>query len=273
MAWAYVWAIIVLAVISRGKPHEKLFVPAVLILGILPDIDLFLRSFGVLHHTFTHSFFFWIVLFVPFLLVFRLKSLPYLAAVVQHFAFGDLLVGKVMILWPFSTAYFGLNIAMPSLLDVALETAGLLLAAAIIIYNKDLKRLLSVDTRNIPMLLPLLALVASMLFFAVDQPIIPLVAYIWSRKLLTILVIDHIILATFLAVSTTQGLRALKARALITTNPPSLKERNKPQLTLHQRRTPSFQFKSYGMYNHKTFDAKTFWLLRSNFSCIAHLTT
>ena len=212
MAWAYVWAMIVWAVISPGKRGGKLFVPAVLILGALPDIDLFFERFGVVHHTLTHSIFFWLVIFAPFLLVYRQKSIPYLAAVVQHFAFGDLLVGKVMILWPFSMSYFGLNIAMPSVLDVALETAGLLLAAGIIIFNGDLRRLLSVDIHNIWMFLPFLALVASMLFFAVDWPIIPLIAHIWSRKLLTIIVLDHIILATFLAFSTAQGLKALKQK-------------------------------------------------------------
>ena len=214
MAWAYVWAVAVWALISRDKRGGKLFVPAILMLGVLPDIDLFFGSLGVVHHTFTHSLFFWLVVFAPFLVVFRRKSIPYFAAVVQHFAFGDFLVGKVMILWPFSRSYFGFNIAMPSVLDVALETAGLLLAAGIVVFNGDLKRLLSVDNRNIPMLLPFLALVTSMLFFAVDWSLAPLVAYIWSRKLLTILVLDHIILGAFLAVSAAQGLRALKQRAL-----------------------------------------------------------
>jgi hypothetical protein len=178
-------------------------------LGVLPDIDLFLGGFGVVHHSFTHSFFFWFIIFVPFFVVFRQKSIPYFVAVVQHFAFGDFLVGNVMIFWPFSLSYFGFNIGMPSVLDVALETAGLLLAAGIIIFNGDLRRLLSVDTRNILMFLPFLALLTSMLFFAVDWHIVPLVAYIWSRKLLTVIVLDHIFLAVFLAVSTAQGLRAL----------------------------------------------------------------
>jgi hypothetical protein len=216
MAWAYVWAAAVWALIPRHKRGGKLLVPAILMLGVLPDIDLFFRRFGVVHHTFTHSFFFWFIMFVPLFVVFRQKSIPHLAAVVQHFAFGDLLVGKIMILWPFSSSYFGLNIGMPSVLDVALETAGLLLATGIIVFNGDLRRLLSVDNRNMPMILPFLALVTSMLFFAVDWPIIPLVAYIWSRKLLTIIVLDHIILAAFLAVSAAQGLKALKHRPVPT---------------------------------------------------------
>jgi hypothetical protein len=216
MAWAYVWAVAVSIVISGGKRVGKLFVPAILMLGVLPDIDLFFQPFGVVHHTFTHSIFFWLVIFAPFLLVFRLKSIPYFVAVVQHFAFGDFLVGKVMILWPFSSSYFGLNIPMPSLLDVSFETAGLLLAAGIIIFNGDLKRLLSVDKRNLWMFLPFLALVSSMLFYAVDWSFVPLVAYIWSRKLLTVLVFGHIILAAFLAVSAVQGLRASKQKTVST---------------------------------------------------------
>jgi len=62
------------------------------------------------------------------------------------------------------------------------------------------------------MLLPFLALLSSMLFFAVDWSIIPLVAYIWSRKLLTTIVLGHLILVTFLAVSAAQGLKALKQK-------------------------------------------------------------
>jgi hypothetical protein len=204
MTWAYVWA-----AVFRGKLRGKLFVPAVLMLGVIPDIDLFLQGFGVVHHTFTHSLFFWFVIFAPFLVVFRRKSIPYLVAVVQHFAFGDFLVGNVMIFWPFSSLHFGFNISMPSVLDVALETAGLLLAAGIVYFNGDLRRLLSVKMRNISMLFPFLALLTSMLFFAVDWPIVPLIAYIWSRKLLTIIVLEHMILAIFLAFSTAQGLRRL----------------------------------------------------------------
>ena len=216
MAWAYVWAVFVWAVMSGGKRGGKLFVPAILMLGVAPDVDLFFGSFGVVHHTFTHSFFFWLVMFAPFLLFFRQRSIPYFAAVVQHFAFGDLLVGNVMILWPFSSSYFGFNFAMPSLLDVALETAGLLLAAGIVIFNGDLMRLLSADNRNVLMLLPFLALLTSMLFFAVDWPIVPLVAYVWSRKSLMAIVLGHMILVTFLAVSAAQGLRASKQKTVPT---------------------------------------------------------
>ena len=202
MAWAYVWVVML-----AGKQNGKLVIPAVLMLGIMPDIDVFLEGFGVAHHTFTHSLFFWLVIFAPLLLVYRLKVIPYFVAVVQHFAFGDFFVGNVMILWPFSQLYFGFELSMLSVLDVALETAGLLLAAGIIIFNGDLRRLLSVDIRNIPMFLPFLALMTSMLFFAVDVPIVPLISHIWYSKLFASIVLAHIFFAIFLAVSTVQGLR------------------------------------------------------------------
>jgi len=142
--------------------------------------------------------------------IFRWKVVPYLAAMLQHFAFGDFLVGAVMLFWPFSLSYFGFSTAMMSVFDVALETVGLLLAAGIMYFNGDLKRLLSVDKRNVLMFFPFLALVSSMLFFAVDVPISPLISHILSSKLLATIVFAHIILVVFLAVSTVQGLRRLQ---------------------------------------------------------------
>ena len=211
MAWAYVWAMLARALIPGVKRGGKLIVPAILLLGILPDGDILLGSLGVVHRTFTHSFFFWIIIFVPLFIVFGLKSVPYFVAVVQHFAFGDLLMGKVMIFWPFSSARVGFGIPMPSLIDVTLEIAGLALALGILVNSGDLKRLFSVDKNNILMLLPLLALATSALFFishwASNKRIYRLH---FSSNLLIALAVGHIILFVFIAISSFQGLRALR---------------------------------------------------------------
>jgi hypothetical protein len=205
MSWAYVWG----TAFARRR-SAKLSVPAILMLGILPDVDLFLRRFGVVHHTFTHSLVFWLVIFAPFLMVFRLKAVPYFAAVVQHFAFGDFLVGTVTILWPFSNTFFGFNIPMPSALDSALEILGLLLAVGIVLFNGDLRRLLSAKASNFLMFLPCLALLASMLVLAVDTHTALLVAYVlFENGAIAAMLSAHIILVVFLAVSTLQGLRGL----------------------------------------------------------------
>ena len=73
-----------------------------------------------------------------------------------------------MLFWPFSFSYFGFNNAMISVFDVVLETAGLFLAVRVMYFNGDLRRLLSFEKSNVLMFFPLLAFVASMLFFAVD---------------------------------------------------------------------------------------------------------
>jgi hypothetical protein len=211
MAWAYVFAMLAWAFIPGVKRAGKLFVPAILMLGILPDADLLLGSLGIVHHTVTHSFFFWILLFIPVFVVLRLKSVPYFVAVLQHFAFGDLLMDKVMLFWPFSGRYFGFDFGMPSLIDVLLETAGLVLSLGIIIYVGDLKRLFSIDRNNAFMLLPLLALAVSAVFYTQNWPSTSsFITHVFSNNFLITLAIGHIILFSFIATSTLQGLRATK---------------------------------------------------------------
>ena len=206
MVWAYVFAALAWALIPGVKGTGKLFVPLVLLLGVLPDSDLLLEHFGILHRTVTHSFFFWGLLFVPVFWFFRLKAVPYFAAVVQHFAFGDFLMGNVTMFWPFNWRFVGMGFGMPSIVDVVLESAGLILAAGLLFYFGDLKRLLSVDKRNVFMMVPLMGLVVSALFFAFKWASIS--SYILSSEMLIGLAVGHLILIGFLALSTTQGLRA-----------------------------------------------------------------
>jgi len=210
MAWAYVWAMVALALIPSIRRNTRLLVPLVLVLGILPDADLFLESIGIMHRTVTHSFLFWTVVFIPFFVIFRLKSVPYFVAVIQHFAFGDFIMGKVMLLWPFSSKFYGLSFGMPSLVDVFLETLGLVLAFGIMMRKGSLKQLLSIDKRNLFMLVPLFAILVSALFFSSRwSSLNALIADIASNNLLLILAIIHLILLVFLAISSLQGVRAL----------------------------------------------------------------
>jgi len=203
MVWAYIWAWL-----SARALKVDVLIPAILLLGALPDIDLFLSGFGVVHHSFTHSLLFWFILFTPLYWLLRWRAVPYLVAVMQHFVFGDFLVGSVMLFWPFSQVFFGVNLRIGLFEDVFLEGSGLLLSAILIILNGDFKRMISIRRENLFMVVPLLALLASMLFFAVDQPLVPLVLYISSRKLLTIMVTCHLILLGFLAASSIQGVRS-----------------------------------------------------------------
>jgi hypothetical protein len=207
MSWAVVWA----TLFAKGtKTREKLFFPAILMLGVLPDFDLFLGGYGVEHHSFFHSILFWVALFLPALIVFRWRVVPYLVAVLQHFAFGDFLVGEVMLFWPFDLSLFGFNSPMFSVFDVFLEIVGLLLAFLVLYFSGNLKRLVSVRLDNVLIFVPLFALVSSMLYFAVDWPIVPLIYYIGSSPILTTVVIGHLVIVGFFVVSVFQGLRSLR---------------------------------------------------------------
>ena len=208
MSWAYLCA-----AVTANKSKDKLFLPLVLILGAIPDIDLFLARFGVVHRTFTHSLFLWLIVFVPFLIIFRRRSLPYLAAVLSHFLFGDFLFDRAMILWPFSQQLFGFRMLMASTPEIALEIVGLLFAAGVSYFNGDLKRLLAVNSTNFFMVVPFLAVLASMLRFPVDWLANPLLSYILPRNLPAALVVSHVVLLVGLGISTLQGLRSSRSRS------------------------------------------------------------
>jgi membrane-bound metal-dependent hydrolase YbcI (DUF457 family) len=150
MAWAYVWVTIL-----SGKYGGNPSIPVLLFLSVIPDIDLLFRGFGVEHRTFTHSFLFWLILFMPFFLVFGYKTLPYFIAVASHFTFGDLLMDSTMIFWPFSQSYLGLNIPMYSRPDIIIEATVLVLALGISYFNGDLSQIFSYNTKYVLMLLPL----------------------------------------------------------------------------------------------------------------------
>ena len=216
MAWAIVFASVVWVLIPRTKRGGKLVLPLIMILGILPDIDILFESFGVLHRTVTHSLLLYLVLFIPFFVVYNWKAIPYFVAVISHFIFGDLLIGQVALFWPLNQSFIGFNFTMSSLTDIALESAGLLLALGIVIYNRDLRRILSVDKRNLLMALPLLAIVVSGLFFATRWPSLnSFVADVLSSKLLVVLALGHLVLIGFLAICAFQGLKAFFYRTLI----------------------------------------------------------
>jgi hypothetical protein len=209
MAWAVVFALVAWVLIPRTKRGGRLILPLIMILGILPDIDLLLGNFGILHRTVTHSLLTYSLLFIPFFVIYHWKAIPYFVAVISHFIFGDLLIGQVALFWPLNQSFFGFSFTMSSLIDIGLESAGLLLAAGIIIYNGDLRRTLSVDKRNLLMVLPLLAIVVSGLYFATGWPsLASFFAYVLSSKLLIVLALGHIVLIGYFAVCAFQGLKA-----------------------------------------------------------------
>jgi hypothetical protein len=67
------------------------------------------------------------------------------------------------------------------------------------------------------MLLPLLALLISKLYFASHWSFVKLIEYIASSDLLLVIALAHLILFALLAISTLQGLRAIRQQSKLKT--------------------------------------------------------
>ncbi len=142
MAWAYVFA---------RTFRRDINISIIMLLGILPDIDLLFNSID--HRSITHSIPIVTLLFTPFFIKYRKHVLPYYIAITQHIFFGDLIVGKTQLFWPFGPT-IGLGFKLTSIENIIIEGIGL--AIFLILFIKDRKIIF--NNNNIMILIPLVAL-------------------------------------------------------------------------------------------------------------------
>lgn len=201
MAWSYV----ICKLVGRSL---NLKVPAyfALLVGALPDFDIYFQSLGVAHHTYTHSIIVWAPVFLIVFLVYGVRSLPYVAGVAQHVLISDFLVGTVPLLLPLSGAEFGLSLGVLGRNEAVAEVGMLVLAVVIAYRNGELRSALSVDRRNVLMCAPLIVLVSLTILFA-NESKTRLLEYGFASGSLTVISVSHILLACFLVFSTLQGIR------------------------------------------------------------------
>jgi len=179
-----------------------------LTVGMIPDVDLFFTSFGLGHHTYTHSILLWLPL-APLMFV-STPFIPVYFGIVQHML-DDALVGTVPILLPLSTVQIGIDLGVPSMADTVLE-GGAFLAAAFLAYkNGDIAKLISVRPESIWSIIPL-ATLSSMTMIASREFKVSLISYAFSSKNLSIISFGHILIASFLLLSTVQGVKAVTKR-------------------------------------------------------------
>ncbi len=148
-AWAYVLATITARLLgTRSSLNPYL----AMLLGMVPDTDILLHELGIRHRSITHSILFWAILFIPFFIIYRRRSLPYFTAVIQHIMLGDIVVASTRVLWPLDYE-LGLRLSLTSSTSIAFEFIGLAIMALLILrYDKVIKdkrlaiRLLSIIT-------------------------------------------------------------------------------------------------------------------------------
>lgn len=178
---------------TTGKLAKvEIVTPFLLVLSILPDADLLFPF--IAHRGPTHSAITALVVFIPFLVVYRRKALPYLVALLSHSLVGDFFVGgHIQLLWPFSTRLFGFsvfNISITSPVNVALESILFVLATIVMFKSKDIRRFFEYRKSNLVLVIPIFTvLLPAFVAFPLDVPILLAPEHLFYLVLFTVSVI------------------------------------------------------------------------------------
>jgi len=198
--WSYLF--------SKATGRElNVNLPAYLALlsGILPDFDIYFQPYLV-HHTYTHS----LIVVVPVVLVltyfFGRLGFAFSIGILSHLL-GDFLVGTIPLLYPLlPNSDVGLNLGIPGVADTILEIGAFALILVYAYFNGDYRLVLKPSRESLLLGIPLFAFVTLTLLFAGDRSI-PLAAFAFSRRALTVITLGHILLSGILALGAVQGFR------------------------------------------------------------------
>jgi hypothetical protein len=112
-------------------------------LSVLPDIDIMIEKVvpSLQHRGPAHSIVILSMLFVPFFVIYCVRSIPYFLALIQHPLFGDFITaGPVQLLWPLSTGYYGILMDIDSPANISSEWVAFVAMLIVMLRTKDLAR-------------------------------------------------------------------------------------------------------------------------------------
>jgi membrane-bound metal-dependent hydrolase YbcI (DUF457 family) len=168
---------------GSGKAlREKINIPLIMVLSILPDIDIFfdLLTNSEIHRGPTHSVVVAIIFFIPVFIIYRKKAIPYFLALISHPLIGDFFIGgKLQLFWPLSNQQYGLNelggplISIYSPINVVLEVTFFVAAMLVMYKTGDLKTFFKADKSNLLLIIPTTTvLLPSTIGYPFDKPLI-----------------------------------------------------------------------------------------------------
>jgi len=173
----------------------------VLTLSVLPDVDLFLEP-TLRHGGPTHSLIILIILFLPVIVVWRKKSIPYLAAAASHSLIGDYLTRSVktrgvQLLFPLTSKWYSAGLEEAELLYVYSEIILFILFLSLLFTTRDIAVLTKNHPSNWLLLIPVLTAVLPVL---TDFPLhVPIELVIPHLALIALLMIPILVDAKHLA--------------------------------------------------------------------------
>lgn len=149
---------------SSKALHTKINIPILLVLSILPDIDIFFDFItgAQIHRGPTHSIVVAFLVFIPVLIYYGKKAIPYLLALISHPLIGDFIVGgQLQLFWPLTNSEYGLHelglwyIDIWSPINIVLEML-LFIAAMLVLYKSgDWKVFFKPDKTNLVLIIPI----------------------------------------------------------------------------------------------------------------------
>ncbi|MCX8151371.1 MAG: metal-dependent hydrolase [Candidatus Bathyarchaeota archaeon] len=145
----------------------RLNLPLLFMLSILPDVDLILQFLDpalFMHRGAAHSIFTFTAFFIPFLVFYRKKAVPYYVALLSHSMLGDLFTGGFEMLWPLSENWFSfMSVDGMSFTAVAVELSLFTVALPLMFKTNDIRTLLKVKNHNLALIIPFGAVLGPML--------------------------------------------------------------------------------------------------------------
>jgi membrane-bound metal-dependent hydrolase YbcI (DUF457 family) len=149
---------------SSKALKTKIFIPLLLVLSILPDVDIiFDYLMGIeIHRGPTHSIIAATLVFIPIFIYYRKKAIPYFLALISHSAIADFVIGgKVELFWPLTSQQFGLHeLGGPyfdiwSSVNITTELVLFVIAIVVLYKSRDWRAFFKADKRNIVLFIPI----------------------------------------------------------------------------------------------------------------------
>jgi hypothetical protein len=201
--WSYIFSKL------TGR-QVKVNIPAymALLAGVLPDFDIYFKPL-IQHHTYTHS----LIILLPIcaVLVIRFKGLglAFSAGILSHLI-ADSIVGTIPPLYPLSDFQVGISLGLPSSADTILEVGAFGIVLVLAYLNGDYRLVTESQRESVYLIIPMVSIVTLTVLFAGDNNV-PLAAFAFSRKALTLITLGHAALIGILGLGVFQGVRTVMA--------------------------------------------------------------
>jgi len=157
--------------VSSKITHTPLNFALLFTVSIIPDLDLLFPSF-LAHRGPTHSLLFSVLVSLPFIIVYRKRAIPYFVALLSHSLIGDIYSSTmgVRLFWPFSNNWIRVfTLANTSTLSVSLELTLFAISTIVMVWNQDLKKILTYDESTFYWLISLGSVLGPLLFSQINS--------------------------------------------------------------------------------------------------------